>query len=279
MNSEITFLIPVYNAERYLPQCVNSILEQTDGRWKAIFVDDGSTDSSAEILSKILDPRVKVFTQSNSGPSAARALALKNAETDYVVFLDADDYLSPEMVGTVLSKSAGEDIIVYNSQKIKQGEPGSLVVDPVIMDPAKYSDAIFTRKAHGCLWNKCIKRSLFGQDIMFPRYAYGEDRVLCIQLANKAKSLVFIGKVLHYYRKDNPSGLTKSGRRGRKVMEAKNHLDLGRFTEEAKYTEKGAWIATLYGIDALKDYREDIKKCGWIKTLPARIYLSLTERS
>ena len=277
MNSEITFLIPVYNAEAFLPECLSSLLGQSDPSWKAVIVDDGSTDSSPAILENCTDSRITVIRQPNAGPAAARKTALNAVGSGYVLFLDADDYLSVEAVRVLNQASrSGEDIIVFTAQKVKGGELGHFVKDPLAETSAAYSDAIFTRKAHGCLWNKLFRRDLFGEDIMYPRYGYGEDRVMCIQLARKARSLKFVDDVLYYYRKDNPSGLTKRRRRSRKLMEARNYMDLGKWTGERKYMAKGAWLAFLYGREALRDYRNEIKGLGGIDTLPARLYLRLT---
>lgn len=276
MNSELSFLIPVYNAEAFLPECLDSLISQSDPSWKAVIVDDGSTDSSPAILERYQDPRITVVRQQNAGPAAARKTALDKVGSGYVVFLDADDYLAPEAASVLNAAVSGEDIIVFGARKVKGGEAGHFVKDPVARTPSEYADAIFKRKAHGCLWNKMFRRELFGEDIMFPRYGYGEDRMMCIQLARKAGTLKFLDDVLYYYRKDNPSGLTKRRRSSRKVMEARNYMDLGKWTGERKYMVKGAWLAFLYGREALRDYRNEILRLGGIDTLPERLYLMLT---
>lgn len=93
---KISIIIPIYKVEQYLPQCLNSCIEQTFKDWEAICVNDGSPDKCGEILQKYAknDSRIKVITQKNQGISAARNVAFKHAKGSYIVFLDSDDELS-----------------------------------------------------------------------------------------------------------------------------------------------------------------------------------------
>ena len=94
----LTVIIPAYNAEKYLPQCLDSVIGQTLKDIEVICVDDGSTDGSASVLQAYAqkDSRISVLTQGNSGQSAARNRALEKAKGAYVQFLDADDWLDPD---------------------------------------------------------------------------------------------------------------------------------------------------------------------------------------
>lgn len=97
---KVSVIVPVYNTEPYLEQCIESILGQTLREMEVICVDDGSSDRSVEILKEKsrLDQRLRILTQKNSGGGAARNLGMKHAKGKYLVFLDSDDFFLPEML-------------------------------------------------------------------------------------------------------------------------------------------------------------------------------------
>lgn len=96
----ISVIIPVYNASLYLPKCIQSLQEQTYRNFEAIFVDDGSTDDSSQIVARFAknDIRLRLYHQNNSGPSAARNTALQHIRGEYIMKLDADDFISPDFM-------------------------------------------------------------------------------------------------------------------------------------------------------------------------------------
>ena len=112
----VTVLMPVYNAEKYLHISINSLLEQTSSNWRLLCVDDGSTDSSLDILKDYeqKDKRIRVITQKNAGPGVARAKGIELIETDYVCILDADDTYSKNYVELMLKRAdeTNADIVV-----------------------------------------------------------------------------------------------------------------------------------------------------------------------
>lgn len=110
----ISVIIPVYNAEKYLPQCLDSLLKQTYTDFEAVCVDDGSTDGSLEILQEYAakDARIKVFPRPNRGCSAARNLGLDKVCGEYVTFLDADDLLHSQFLEIMLKEIKDADVSV-----------------------------------------------------------------------------------------------------------------------------------------------------------------------
>ena len=104
MNPLISFIIPVYNVEKYLAQCIESVLVQSHDNIEIILVDDGSTDKSGEICDNFskTDNRVRVIHQENRGASAARNAGLGIAKGNYIAFIDSDDYVSPSMAEKLL---------------------------------------------------------------------------------------------------------------------------------------------------------------------------------
>ena len=94
----LTVLMPIYNAERFLHESIDSLLAQTSNNWKLICIDDGSTDSSKAIVEDYCkkDSRIKLICQENAGPAVARARAIEIADTEYVSILDSDDAYAPD---------------------------------------------------------------------------------------------------------------------------------------------------------------------------------------
>ena len=103
---KISVIIPVYNVEKYLAQCLESIAGQSYENLEIIIVNDGSTDRSEEICGKFeaMDSRIKLINQSNSGVSVARNTGIENATGDYITFVDSDDWLEKEMYNSMISQ-------------------------------------------------------------------------------------------------------------------------------------------------------------------------------
>jgi len=108
---QVTVLMPIYNAEKYVHDAINSLLAQTCGSWKLICIDDGSTDSSASIVEEYCkkDNRISLLRQENAGPAVARAKAIEIADTEYVSILDADDAYTPDYVKLMLRRAEETD--------------------------------------------------------------------------------------------------------------------------------------------------------------------------
>lgn len=114
-----SLIIPVYNVEKYLNDCLDSVLNQTFQDWEAICVDDGSTDGSLVILAEYSakDTRIKVIQQKNSGTATARNTGLNKANGDYILFLDSDDWLESNALQTLSCHLNGEDILCFSGRR------------------------------------------------------------------------------------------------------------------------------------------------------------------
>lgn len=116
MPYEVTVLMPIYNAEKFLSDSINSLLSQTCNRWKLICIDDGSTDHSRQIVESYCekDNRITLICQENAGPAVARARAIEMADTAYVSILDSDDAYAPDYIELMLNRAeeTKADIIV-----------------------------------------------------------------------------------------------------------------------------------------------------------------------
>ena len=103
---KLSVIIPVYNVENYLRECLDSIINQTVKDIEIICVDDGSTDSSPDILKEYQnkDSRIRIITKENGGQASARNLGIKEAQGEYIVFIDSDDFIESEMLENLLFK-------------------------------------------------------------------------------------------------------------------------------------------------------------------------------
>ena len=122
MNSTVSIIIPIYNVEKYLRECVNSVLNQTYAEIEAILVDDGSTDDSGRICDEFAskDSRVKVIHKENGGLSDARNAGMNLAQGDYLYFLDSDDYIRLDAIKRSLEviESDNADIVCFDAETI-----------------------------------------------------------------------------------------------------------------------------------------------------------------
>ena len=101
----LSIIVPVYNVEAYLERCVSSLLDQDIDRddYEIILVNDGSTDHSVQIVNSFRDKRIRLFNQENGGPSKARNTGMREANGDWIMFLDADDEVTPDALSTFVS--------------------------------------------------------------------------------------------------------------------------------------------------------------------------------
>lgn len=126
----ISVLVPVYNVEKYLSRCLESLLAQTYPHWEAICVNDGSPDNSEKILAHYsqADSRIKVITQANGGLSAARNVALKHATGEYIVYLDSDDFIHPQTLEIALTLAQTNNTPLVSWYKDKYYRPMLLLL-------------------------------------------------------------------------------------------------------------------------------------------------------
>lgn len=209
-----SIVIPVYNVVSYLPECLDSVLGQSFTSWEAVCVDDGSTDGSSSLLDKYAekDPRIRVIHVSNGGVSNARNIGLDASRGEYVVFLDADDMLTPSTLATLddcVSESSC-DIYTFDIERFesllsfKKRIPVDLkrphrvsVYDLTTSCDAKTA---FERMVGSLLaWNGCYRRE-FLAGIRFERFVNGEDLLFGTLAFCQANTIASIDEKLYLYR-------------------------------------------------------------------------------
>ena len=222
MNNNIKFSImtPVYKVERYLPECIESVLGQTYGNFEFILVDDGSPDHSGEICDEYAkkDSRIRVFHKPNGGLMHTRRYALERAQGDYYVFLDSDDYLSLNTLETLSRyiSETGADCVIYGFEWLRpegmvHAQCAACDCGRVITDKRELYNIVFNDEAYNSLWRKCAKASCFdGRD--HSRYYHikrGEDLLQSLEILENAGSFLLIPETLYCYRV-NPASITHS---------------------------------------------------------------------
>ena len=207
-NELISVIIPLYNSQRFIGKCVESLLEQTYKNCEIIIVDDGSTDNSLEIVNKYAqqDARVRVFSGTKySGVSAVRNVGLNNANGEYICFVDSDDYVSKYFLESLITslKDTGADIscvgvsMVSESQKKKLDKPfNSGAYKCITFDKVEAMELLFTgRKIRMNIWNKIFPRKFFtGENkVLYNENIYhGEDVAFLYDVFSKAQKVAFV---------------------------------------------------------------------------------------
>ena len=216
----VSVIVPVYNVASYLPEALDSIVNQTYKDLEIIIVDDGSTDDSACICEKYAssDSRIKVIHQDNRGLSGARNTGLAHATGDLVSFIDSDDSLSPMFIESLVNamESSSAPIAVCRFAVIEtsgrlSGVAASSVFPNVAAGVYERTDAIkdlVEEKMCVNVCNKLFRRELWS-DIRFPDGHVYEDAVAEFKLFDKAERVVVLDEALYNYRR-RPDSITAS---------------------------------------------------------------------
>lgn len=218
--------MPVYNAESYLAATLESVLRQTLDSFEVIAVNDGSTDSSLEILENysLNNPALRVISKENGGPSSARNTALELAGGDYVFFLDADDLLEPDSLEVLYLRAQEQkaDLVIANYDIFNQYKttPIHNLDDMLELDDiSRYDPRILWTFA---LWNKLFSMDVIRRNgLIFPPIDYSEDGVFVMNYVFRAKRITGLPReVLHYRRMVDESGESITSRvSGKKVKD------------------------------------------------------------
>ena len=213
MSRMVSIIVPVYNCENYIEEAAQSVLDQTCPDWELILVNDGSTDSSGELVKKIAskDSRILCFDRENQGVSAARNFGLTHATGQYVMFLDADDKLFPDAVKTMVEKADGVDLVICGIQK--SGGTALSVTEKErcynsITDSAEDVDNLYRKAFYHSPCNKLYQReritNLFDQN-----FSHGEDLLFNLGYFENCGKIRVIPQLLYWYRESIDGSLTR----------------------------------------------------------------------
>ncbi len=284
----LSVIVPVYNAEKYLAQCIDSIIDQ-DGKFEIIAINDGSTDKSLNILQHYAEKysNIKVITQKNQGVSASRNKGISEAKGDYIIFVDSDDWLEEDAFEQILKqlKKDSPDVLltayydVYDKEWVKntRGEVAANQVQEEAKFPIKKLDNLslfspfYSKEAHSDLFYSGTgvrgqvfrKKFIEEHNFTFPlKISLGEDDFF-IYRSFLVNPLVSIIKTPLYNYRNRIDSLAKS-----KNVITENRIGLAELQQTKEYKSakrrtqmliNDAWLSwTILGISNLMRYGEDL---------------------
>lgn len=221
-NIKISVVIPVYNVENYLKQCLDSIIKSSYKNIEIICVNDGSTDNSLKILEEYrqIDNRIIVISQENKGLSGARNSGLKIAQGDYIYFLDSDDWVSVDLIEKAFNEITNKnaDVLVFGTYNV--------YLDSIIENKRKITNFIKKFKTTCCYyndnkaiytqsctaWTKFFRKNFLTKNNLFFQedVRFSEDAVFWSELLLSNPKIALLDECLYYYRVKRTNALTST---------------------------------------------------------------------
>ncbi len=250
----VSIIVPIYNAEKTLERCVNSLIGQTYKSVEILLVDDGSTDSSAAICNTYAekDPRIKSLHKSNGGAGDSRNFGVRHCKGEYLCFVDADDALVDTMVEKLVYYIEHEEVNIAGCQNVQIDKYDNKHTSPLQYKEGKiptYEIIINTlyqdKNAWGAAWGKIFKRELF-HDNAFPRSNSMEDYQAVLPIMFEQEHIYYTEEALymHFY---NENSLTRRSFNPDMLQGLMVVQNLRNF-----FADKGASKDILRGVDYLK---------------------------
>jgi len=215
----VSVIIPIYNSELYLENCINNILKQTYKNLQIIIVNDGSTDKSLEICKKINDDRIEVYSKENGGASSARNYGLKYRKGKYILFVDSDDFLKENAIEELINIAEKEkaDCVYYEADNFTNDEIISVKKNGLlhscnypVSDGNNLVKMILENKNyHAVPFLYFAKHSLYDNGLSFEEGIMFEDELFSFKLLRMCKKVVCLKKIL-YYRNVRPNSVMTS---------------------------------------------------------------------
>lgn len=272
-------IIPVYNVEHYLKDCLDSVLDQTYEDWEAICVDDGSTDNSRSILEEYVrkDSRFKTIFQENSGTAAARNAGLEAAVGDYIFFLDSDDWLELNALEILSQNINGEDVVCFSGRRFFEKTGSYNAADQLPekvyssgMDYYNENALLYRDFAFACVVLRVCNRSFLDRDkLLFDTDVSYEDNLWVPIMLYYAGVVKVISNPLYVYRVRAGSKMQEiSLNRKKDLLKVANRL--AAFFVPKRDFEKSAVYCTITHLfqmvflNVSKGDRRELKRlCDW----------------
>lgn len=203
--SKVSIIVPIYNVEKYIKRCLDSIINQTLKDIEIILIDDGSKDTSGSICDEYAsqDNRISVIHKENGGLSDARNTGVKRATSDYVLFVDSDDYIKENMVERLYELLVDHQVDmsvcgVYNVYSSGEKAQCDVLEEFQCDNITAFGHIMVGEKIPGTICNKLIKREI-AQELLFPVGRLYEDAFYTTQLMQRVKSVVVTTEPMYYY--------------------------------------------------------------------------------
>jgi len=236
---KVSVVIPIYNVEEYIERCARSLFEQTLDDIEYLFIDDCSPDNSVSILKSVLldypqrAPYVHIHRMDhNSGQAKVREWGCKNANGEYIIHCDTDDWVEKNMYERMYNKAKAEDLdLVMCNFVVTDGHSlhrASNLDKYCNITKDTFFRGLLADEIHRSTWNKLIRRSVFDNDIVYPIYNMWEDVVIIIQLTFYCKKIGFIAECFYNYYL-NPNSITMqrdTSSMAKKLMQVKGNVSI-----------------------------------------------------
>lgn len=220
----ISIIVPIYNIENYIEECVQSIINQSYKDLEIILVDDGSSDNSPLICDELAkkDNRIRVIHKKNGGLSSARNAGIEIAKGEYFGFVDGDDIINKDMYDYLLNIAIKEEADIVQCEYKRFTEKSEIIDENYHNEITIFSNIDAMKNLHKpginissiVIWSKIYKRELF-EGIIFPKGKIHEDENIAYKLFYKANKLIYTKRELYYYRNTPNSIITSKYNKNR----------------------------------------------------------------
>lgn len=238
--TDISIIVPIYNAEKYLNKCIKSLINQTKEELEFILVNDGSTDSSEEIIKTYKDKRIKYFKNKNQGIGKTRNFGIEKATGKYIMFLDSDDYLREDACQILYEKAETEklDLVICDFYRVEEeNDFQEKIIIPEFKNTTLKENKNLLLDVNLAPWNKLYKASFLKKNkIKFVENLKYEDAPFVVEAMDKAKKIGQVSECLNYYIIHKNSETTV---RDKKIFDIIEIVDKIRkyFSKRKEYTE------------------------------------------
>ena len=212
----ISLIIPIYNASSYLSSTLEALLLPSSPSLEIILVDDGSTDASPSICDEYAekDERIRVLHEPHSGVAHSRQVGLEAARGEYILYVDADDTVEPDMISEMyqLAEVQLADMVICDYRELTHHGEVYHAQKPTALDGVTILDDILNGRLYGALWNKMMRREwLMKTKASFPQeLTMREDLIFLSQCLPYAQKIAYIAKAYYGYERRNTSALTSN---------------------------------------------------------------------
>ncbi len=254
----ISVLVPAFNVEAYIENCIRAILGQTISELEVIVVDDGSTDRTAEILDKIQkeDVRINIIHQDNRGVAATRNLLIHEAKGEWIVFIDSDDLVHPQYLEKLYQAAITNDCLIakvgYHDVTQFQAFTNELQIPTVSVHNTR--DYLLGKKNAFTLWSFIFARSLW-EDISFPNCRVSEDTAVLYRILYQEERMAVVLNDEMYQHLVRKEGLIGNGQFSYNLLDRldvfEERLD---YYKEKKDSELARYALLTYAMELLNDY-------------------------
>lgn len=240
MNDLISVIMPVYKVESYLAESIESVLNQDHRNLELILIDDGSPDRSGQICDDYAakDSRVRVIHQKNAGAAAAKNAGLRITSGTYLLFVDSDDYLQPNVLGYMLKvlKEHDADAAQFSFRDVYLTHADPQILEPCVLNEKAYLTRFTKDWTCALLWNKLYKRSLF-EGIFFEEGHKIDDEYFTYRGFLEPCKVVLDDTVIYNYRKRASSVMSSPEAGEQRILDCIDAIASRRKTVTARWPE------------------------------------------